>query len=80
MGVRMIDLLQLTKESEQHFLKQHAEEASRAMMLAQADGLPPAALAQLDDVIVKIRDESIARIRSGTLLSVLGQEVKHTPD
>ncbi|MEI2415497.1 hypothetical protein V8Z80_04865 [Orrella sp. JC864] len=72
----MADVLELTKEVEHDFLQRHAQQAGRAMAMARADGLSPAGLAQLEDVIQTLRDESIGRIRTSTLLFVLDQGAK----
>lgn len=71
MGVRMIDLLDVTRDLEAQWLVEHAEKARGALKTARDDGVSPAGLAQMEEMLEFIRDEGIGLIRSSTLLNIL---------
>lgn len=73
MGVRMIDLLDMTRDLEAKWLADHAKTAKKALDTAKEDGVTPAGLEQMEAMLLAIRNEGIGRIRSSTLLMM----VKH---
>lgn len=78
MGVRMTEVHELSQVLESQWLDEHELLAERVRTEAKADGVTSAGVHYVEEMLLKVRDEGIARIRSSVLMAISQHKARGT--